>query len=175
MKKLIVLSVVFALALGLVIGCGDKKPTDNGDVEETPSTRITFGNMYEGDGFSIEYPDDWEISKDFHDYDQLVPCNKDELSIVCINFMTMDSPGISKGDIDLFLENLQSAFADNDSMEIKKVRLGSATAVGTFIKDGLLGDSYNIPLDDKLLTVSSMYDDETKQIVDDILSTFKLK
>ena len=38
MKKLIVLPVVFALALGLVIGCGDKKPTDSGDIEETPST-----------------------------------------------------------------------------------------------------------------------------------------
>jgi hypothetical protein len=177
MKRLFTVFVVILLVAGIVVGCGggekDDVVTDDPVIENTSTS--AFPNIVDEDNYSIEYPNDWKVSEE-SDKVTLKPMD-DEIFTTEISISKMDMPGLSSGDVDELIEATKKEMGDEDfGFEFEKIKFNGYNAMKMSMSImGISVETYNIPMNGIFIIVAANYGDDTKDIVFDILDTFRLK
>ncbi len=173
MKRLFTVLVVVLLVAGIVVGCGGGDKDDV--VTDEPVVGSTFPNIVDEDNYIIEYPNDWKVSEE-SDKVTLKPMD-DEIFTTEISISKMDMPGLSSGDVDELIEATKAEMGDEDfGFEFEKIKFNGYNAMKMSMSImGISVETYNIPMNGIFIIVAANYGDDTKDIVFDILDTFRLK
>jgi len=173
MKRVLSIAVVFALAIGLFAGCGGG---DQGDrvVENL------FENTYDGEYFTIQYPNDYKVEKSFMGTN-IIPEGASEGDGMN-STITVDetrTPELKKGDIAFLKEKTEGEMGETggmmDDIGLEEVDFAGYKALS--MKLSFLGmniETYAIPFDGWTLTVAGSYMDDDKDLIKKMLSTFNV-